>query len=970
MTTPPSDATAKAPKGRWWTPGLRPGEPAGDGPPAWAAFVDEAVADADTPRLPAGPLPGTTGFRPVVAPLVRATLARVRAEVPPELADLPAIRTQLADGLADALTRRAARTLVRELHTARAAGPTPEARFRSFIDLTARRPGLSALLHQYPVLARILAQTCLTTADALTDLLDRFTADRADIVTTLLGDTDPGPLTAVHRTGDQHRRGHAVAVLQFADGERVVYKPRPLRAHHHVNAVIDRFNAQSGSPGLRTVALVERDGYGWTEFIDRRPCTTPREVHRFYLRQGAWLALLHAFDCTDLHFENLIACADHPVPVDLETLFHPQEFGPEKFGESVDPAAMALAGSVYRTGLLPRLILGDERALDASGLGGDAGATIPGESVRWEAGGTDGMRLVRRAGLLHGGANRPSLADTDADPADHVDAILDGYRLARRILADSRDELLALLPTFADDETRVVVRATADYATLLDESTHPSLLRNAADRDALLRDLDTDHAGWAGLVDDEVAELWNGDVPLFTTRPGTRDLWTGQGRRIRDALDHSGLDRVAARLRDLDADEAATQEWIVRAAMTSRSTTPPHEPGRPLPASSPGDARFPPPDRLLAAARTIGEALLAQAHRTTGRINWISLELLGDRYWQPAPAGADLGGGYPGPALFLAQLAALTGTDRYAEAARLALRPIPELLDRLADRPGDLPLIGSGAFAGLGGLTYALSRLATLLDDNEIATWTAGAGQLTTTAAEEEHSPALADGTAGGLAALLAVHDATRDPETLKAARRCADALLSRPLPAGPGFTTGTAGIGWALLRFARTDADSTDAGSTGHQRAGLAALRSAATAPNPHATWCEGAPGTALAIADIQALYPDEQLSRYVTATAERTVATGPLPTHSPCHGELGVLELLAHLKDPALGARTAALLAALDRAGPVCGTPSAVPAPGLLTGLAGIGHGLLRLGFPDHTPSALLLQAPDDPRPPTRTP
>lgn len=949
--------------GRWWEPGLRPGEPARDGRPAWAAFVEEALAGAGTPRVPAGPLPDTTGFRPVVAPLVRTALTRVHTAIPPELADLPAVRARFADDLTNTLTRQAARTLVLELHAARTnghlTGSTPEQRFRSFVEATAGRPGLSGLFRTYPVLARILAQTCLGAAGALTDLLHRFAADRAAIVTTLLAGTDPGPLTAVHRTGDQHRGGHTVAVLDFASVRRVVYKPRSLLAHHHFNAVIDRFNAQPGSPGLRAVALLARDGYGWTEFVGRRPCTTPEEVQRFYRRQGAWLALLHAFDCTDLHFENLIACADHPVPVDLETLFHPP--APQHPDESVDPAAVALAASVHRTGLLPRLVLGDDRAVDASGLGGDAGAAVPGETVRWEGTGTDRMRLVRRPGELHGGANRPALAGTDADPADHVEALLDGYRLGRRLLTDDREGLLALLPAFADDETRVVVRATAEYATLLDESTHPSVLRDAADREALLRDLDTDAPGWTAVLDDEVADLWNGDVPLFTTRPGTTDLWSGRGRRVGAASDRAGLTRVADRLADTGR---ADQEWIVRAAMTSRSTVPPHAAEPPRSDTHPRSPDFPCPEQILDAARKIGDTLLERAHRTTDRVNWISLELLGDRYWQPAPAGADLGGGYPGPALFLAQLAELTGTDRYAEAARLALRPVPELLDRLTARPAEAPLIGSGAFTGLGGLTYALSRLAVLLDDRDIGSWLGAAVRLTTAAAEEEHSPALADGTAGGLAALLAVHHATGDTDARLGARRCADALLARPLPTGHGFLSGTAGIGWALLRFAGTE----DGGAE-HERAGLTALRAAAS-PNPRTTWCEGAPGIALAIVTSGAASADDRLSRHVRAATERTAEAGPLPAHSPCHGELGVLELLARTKDPALAGRTAALLAALDRTGPVCGTPNAVPAPGLLTGLAGTGHGLLRLAFPDHTPSALLLQTPIEPRPSHRTP
>ncbi|HSN89572.1 MAG TPA: lanthionine synthetase LanC family protein, partial [Thermoanaerobaculia bacterium] len=38
-------------------------------------------------------------------------------------------------------------------------------------------------------------------------------------------------------------------------------------------------------------------------------------------------------------------------------------------------------------------------------------------------------------------------------------------------------------------------------------------------------------------------------------------------------------------------------------------------------------------------------------------------------------------------------------------------------------------------------------------------------------------------------------------------------------------------------------------------------------------------------------------------------------------------------------------------------CGVPLAVETPGLMTGLAGIGHGLLRLAHPGRIPSLLTL-------------
>ncbi|GHF85326.1 hypothetical protein GCM10018790_73580 [Kitasatospora xanthocidica] len=1002
IATAPTTANAASGSGGWWLPAIPAPDRARAARPAWAAFVEQALAGAPTARppygdgpdreSPAGDLPGVSGFRAVVAPLARLAGAGLPAALPPEAVDLPAVRAQFVAGLTDTLARQAARTLVLELNVAREegvlAGDTPADRFRDFVRRMAAPAGLRALFGEYPVLARILAQNCLAAADAFAELLTRFAADRRELTGALFHGTDPGPLVAVRRgAGDGHRGGRAVAVLRFAGGGRLVYRPRPTAVHRHLADLVGWFNARPGTPGLRTPALLERPGYGWLEFIERRPCAEPAEVERFYLRQGAWLALLHALDATDLHAGNLIACGEHPVPVDLETLFHPPAPAdpdrPEDDPWQSDPAALALQASAHRTGLLPRLVLGDERALDASGLGGDVGAGSPSGAVRWAAAGTDEMRLVRGAAEFPGAENRPRLDGADSDPADHLDALLAGFRAGRRALAAGLTDLTGprgLLSAFAEDEVRVVLRATEEYATLLDESTHPDVLRDAAHREALLRTLGTGESarpGPAALMEEEVAELRDGDVPLFTTRPGGTELRGGRGRPFPGLLDRPGLDRVTERLTALGTTDPAGQEWIVRAAMAARSTRPAHGAAATAARAEPPDAPAPEPDRLLAAAQALGDRLVDGAHRSAERANWLGLDLVADRYWRLAPAGADLGGGYPGPALFLAQLAALTGTDRYAEVARHALRPVPDLLERLAARPEDLPLVGSGAWAGLGGLTWALAQVGGLLADREVLDWVGPAVRLTAAAAEAEEPSGLADGTAGGLAALLAVHQETGDPEAWAGARLCADRLLDRldrldqldqldradrsPAPAA-GFATGTAGLGWALLAFARAG------GGAAHERAGLAALRSSVAGRAPGGSCCEGAPGIALAVVDSGAAAADPELAAWAGAAVRAAVAAGPRPDHSLCHGETGVLELLGRAPGAAAGRgrarRTAALLDALARTGPVCGTPDGLAVPGLLFGLAGVGHGLLRLGFAHRTASALLL-APSSTRP-----
>jgi lantibiotic modifying enzyme len=61
-----------------------------------------------------------------------------------------------------------------------------------------------------------------------------------------------------------------------------------------------------------------------------------------------------------------------------------------------------------------------------------------------------------------------------------------------------------------------------------------------------------------------------------------------------------------------------------------------------------------------------------------------------------------------------------------------------------------------------------------------------------------------------------------------------------------------------------------------------------------------------------------------------------------------------------PHLDRLAAQILADISRNGWYCGTSHAIESPGLMTGLAGIGYGLLRVADPQATPSVLTLEAP----------
>jgi type 2 lantibiotic biosynthesis protein LanM len=907
--------------------------------PGWADTVERAVRAATARHV------DTDDWRTALAAVLKPFVTGATDDLSDRITayahqiDLATLVTAFAARLSRLLVSIATRTFAHEVNTAVAAG-----RAAGFADVAARltEPArFAGLLTTYPVLARLLGQACAFQADAFAELVTRFAADRDRIVTTLLRGTDPGPLTEVRTgLGDTHRHGRSVAILTFADGSRVVYKPRDLAAHDRFGAAVRWLCGVLPDLDLHTAAAVTRDGYGWVEFVPTRPLPDHAAADRFYRRQGALLVLLHALHAADMHFENVIAHGDQPVLVDTEALFHPALAAP---AASVDPAGRMLADSVQRTGLLPVVVAGEGGTSDVSALGGTTATDVVAD---WEPGEGGTLREVRRTVTSTGAGNQPRHDGRDVDVADHEKALLDGFRAAYDAITRHRTEFTDLLDECADDEVRVAVRHSRGYARLLAESTRPELLRDGLTRDNALDVL------WVESADDplrwrvcrhELADLWALDVPLFTARPGSADLWSASGHRLPGALERPGLASALAKVNAMSEVDLRDQEWIIAAALATRAPAGAHRGADPLPGHLAGTAA--PPERLLVSACALADQLVARTHASGDRVNWLGLELVDDQRWLVLPMGASLGTGHLGVALFLAQVADLSGVPRYAEVARQTLGGLPRLFDLMRGRPDLVGAVGCGGFHGFGGIAYGLARLATLLGDGgvdgDLRDATRTAVELAAAAAKAPGPAGVASGGAGCLAAMTAVHAELGLREAADLARECADGLadLVRRTgghcgrPDGPsGFADGTAGIAWALREH-------------DPEAAALAAAhaRAAADDTDGELGWCTGAAGLAIAGGPVDQLLSDRPV----------------LSDLSLCHGELGIAEALTAEHLAAERRRRAGLvLDAYTQYGPTCGTPGGVPTPGLLNGVAGIGYGLLRLGHAERVPSVLLLE------------
>jgi lantibiotic modifying enzyme len=932
----------------WWTRALAAHERGATAPasrPAWASVVEEAVAAA---ALPAGQPPEDWPDS-LVVPL-RPFLAGVRESVAAAARRLPpghAVPGQVADAYVAAVGRHLAGIARRTLEAERdaAAGSGGHRGHRDFIARLCTPAGLAGLLGEYPVLARLLGLASQLAAEAGLELLARLAADRAAVVRELLGGIDPGPAVAIKPgLGDWHRRGRSVTAVSFADGRTVIYKPRDVGAHLAFRRIAGWISERVPAGELRMPAAVARPGYGWIEFIATEPLPRLAAAADFYRREGMLLAALYATHACDMHGENIIASGASPVLIDVETVFHPVLPMPRT--TDADPAAEVLASSVQSIGLLPYVTVAEDGAHDRSGMGGGQGG------------------------------NAPRFGDVVIEPGAHEAAIVEGFRLAYNAIAAEQAAFTQMLSSCGDLEVRTVVRPTSGYAQLMAESTHPGLLRDAADRDAalgVLREVSAHHPLWSGLADHEIADMWNGDVPLLTTRPSLPDIWTSAGVRVPGLLDRPGLSCALANVAAMGEVDRRDQEWIISASLATRKPHRGHRAARAIP--GPVTAAAAESGRLLAAACGLADQIMARANASVadrGRVNWLGLQLVEDTQWMLLPMGASLSDGYLGVALFLAQLAELTGIDRYSDAAWRAVSAVPGLLAAIDGRPELVAAIGNGGTSGLGGMSYGLARMSRLLPDAEIGRWAGMAAELAARVSLSG-SPWWGTGTAGCLAAMVSMHAELGLTQAGDLARACAGRLGElaqetggRCVPDGDlaigGFASGPAGVGWALVQFAETLGEQ----ALGKQRylaAGRLAARRAVAAPPPDDShgWCRGAAGHLLARTCLPA--EADGLDEEARLLAGRPV----LEDLSLCHGEAGVADVLTVLAAAtqsraayrAQRHRAGLLLDVISRHPSVCGTPGGVPTPGLLSGLAGIGYGLLRLGFAERVPSALLLQA-----------
>lgn len=770
-----------------------------------------------------------------------------------------------------------------------------------------------------------------------------------------------------------------MARLDFTQGT-VMYKPRSVQVDRALEAVLERLLADRPAPErIRVPRVLVREGYGWTEFVEHRYCEGEAELTRFYRNLGHWLAVMRLVGGTDLHSENLVAHGPLPVVVDAESLFAPDPPVPlSGRGLAVDAAAELIRKTVLRTGLLP--VRADGFAL--AGMDISAAGALPEQQPRVPApvildGGTSAARLGMAEVELAAAKNHPSPRPVLASYWDQVVAGFKELTAELRRL-DATSGVLSLLRPFSGCEVRRIRRPTQAYVEVMRMLWHPASLHDepaavARAQDILRRNAEATPGAPTepALIAREVADLLVGDVPLFTAP-------------VEDAL----LEETVAGWRSADfaLEEMTIQGALVTAYLNEMAPLP-RQKVTPRPSRERLDYR-----RKSLAATLMTQLCEAAIRGADGSATWIS-PLLAEHGWAIRPLEANLYGGQGGVALCLAEYLEELRHGRAEEVAGVE-ETLSGALAVLRATEEQVPTRRLGAFLGVASQVWTWSALHELRGEPwMLERARARAELLEQRLAGDDRLLDVLDGTAGVIVPLLNLSEQTGEERWLRAAaaagRRLEAAATTDErgarwstsmFPEGiGGFAHGSTGMGWALARLALSGAGTPEERQRWRELAGRAFnyeetlyraepgnWLDARTGVGVRffTNWCHGSGGIGLAACDLYARTGEPRHLDVARRACEAGVREGFGWSHTLCHGDLGMWELLnagARLAPAALPADRdgwdAALLSGLEEHGPVGGWSKDAFTPGLMPGLGGIIHLLLRMHPESRLASPLLL-------------
>ncbi len=928
----------------------------------------------------------TVLFEPFFDPYLMFVIFELETKVPKSL--LNNLITQLRETLFDISYQ----TLILELNVMRLndelLGETSEERYQYFCHQILRNKDfLTNFYNEYPVLFRLLCKKTYYWTKNIKEMFSRLERDKL-VIEERLGITDFSIKDILLGLGDSHNKGQMVATILFTNGKKILYKPRSHSIDTHFLHLLQWLNQKRNIVPMKIINVIDKENYGWVEFIEYKSCNNESEIKDYYTRLGQLLALLYTINAVDFHHENLIANGSEPILIDLESIFH-QHKRNENIGDTaVEKANYILSRSVNSTGILPFNIYYGKKynqpGVDISGMGGKEKQLSPIKGLLIKDVFTDNMRLEKESFFIDESQNIPKLFEEKVDIVQYLPYIENGFTNSYTEIMENRNEFLLEVNKFQKVKVRNIIKATMQYSSLLRKSYHPDFLRNEIDRMVFLCRISL-HSDFYDkhIARYEVQELADGDIPYFQSVIDSQGLWNSQEEILSSYYEQSALTLVHSKLDSLSNEDLADQLHVIRMSILAAYNAQ-HDKEVVVMDEIEEYVLHDKEEKILSLATGIGNYLVDKSITSAGKqdVTWISTLIEGSEEisWTISPTTLDLYNGNAGIAFFMSYLALLPSPYQreYKEIVDRNVNTLIRALEEYKNQDNEfLKHTDVGAFTGISGYLYSLHHISVNQNDPSLMDHIYNTLPLIEELIQYDESYDIIAGSAGCLMVMMALFEETKDEAFLSVARSCVNHLLKNSTlikenvlawrepyegKFHTGFAHGTSGIATALARYNKVAEDKkvnhVISSALNYDRLHFVKSEGNWNSPerkNFSVAWCHGAAGILLSRVMINNhSHYDPLIASEIDIARNTLIEKGIGNNRSLCHGDFGQLDILKYIhstQDNQLNTANIInkvenkLITLLNNENPIgSGSARGVEAVGLMIGLSGIGYGLLQ--------------------------
>ena len=887
--------------------------------------------------------------------------------------------------------------------------PAPTKMYNEFIS-ELKNSGIIKFLQEYPVLARAISTVTIYWIKNSTTFITNLNNDISKIEDTFNNSKKLGKIKSIKAgLSDPHNSGKSVFAITFESNLKVVYKPKEMILEYEYYKFINWLNLKS-SLDLKVLKVIDCKDYGWVEFVETKPLRNQHEAKNYYIRAGMLLGINYILRGTDAHCENIIACGDQPVMIDLEALMHHDATTPQDESEANAQSSIneKLIHSVFRTGMLPQWTkTASGTTYDISGLGSVIKESeLSYKKPCFEDINNDYMNLVNKeikSKIVRD--NIPKLDNKHLCSYDYKDDVIEGFDKLYNLCIKYKEELLkkdGSLSKIANQKVRFIFRATKVYGYILDKINSPDILCDGVNWSIKMDDLsrafihvDNEHPT-GKILALELKAMTNFDIPFFLAHASSSDFYHENKVYIKNCFKKASFDYVKDTLNTINESDLKLQKQFINASIHATTATNKQKPlfmeDINIDNLKPLDTKKAVFEATKIADKICENTIIAD----DGSVTWLQLNVdpTSEKFYLGSMPPS-LYDGHCGVALFLAQISFISKNAKYKDISKSALKSLCIALDKNQPDRELSKYIGIGGAAGLGSIIYCLTKTAKLLNEPSYLEYALKASKLITDESiSSDKALDVISGSAGAILGLLNLYEETNNPMILDTANKCAKHILSQQKKSETGhmvwetitedkflagFSHGAAGISYALQRlyFITKNDDYLNAAKQALDYETAIFSKEHPNWPDNRLSnnsnkyvmnaWCHGAIGIGLGRMAGLDIYDNEQSRLDINYALDKNKTINLTGPDHMCCGNGGAMELFLSgaeiLKQPELKLRAAKIATfMIDRKNTNSEysmssyIPDGLLSPGFFQGLSGIGHVLLRVAHSDKIPAVLL--------------